>query len=73
MARFIGLLVVAAILALPNGVYMSLLEILERQFIFFPMTQVERRPSDLGIPFDDVYFKTEDGHLLQGGSYRPRQ
>jgi len=66
MARFIGLLVGADILALPNGVYMSLLEILERQFIFFPMTQVERRPSDLGIPFDDVYFKTEDGHLLHG-------
>ena len=66
MARFVGLLVVAAILAIPAGVYMSLLEVLERQFIFFPMTQVERRPADLGIPFDDVYFMTEDGHLLNG-------
>ncbi len=66
MARFVGLLVVATLLALPPGVYMSLLEVLERQFVFFPMTQVERRPADLGIPYDDVYFMTEDGHLLNG-------
>ena len=66
MARFIGLLAIAAILALPGSVYMNLLEILERQFIFFPMLQVERTPSDLGIPFEDVYFTTDDGYTLNG-------
>ena len=65
-ARFIGLLVAATILALPNGVYMNLLESLERQFIFFPISQVERTPADLGIPFDDVYFGTDDGYTLNG-------
>ncbi len=66
MARFIGLLVAATILALPSGVYMSLLESLERQFIFFPMSQVEGTPADLRIPFDDVYFDTGDGYTLNG-------
>lgn len=66
MARFVGLLVVAIILALPAGVYMNLLEVLERQFIFFPMSQVERTPADLGIPFDDVYFESGDGYTLNG-------
>ena len=66
MARIVGLLVVAAILALPTGFYMSLLEVLERQFIFFPTRQVERTPADLGIPFNDVYFETDDGYTLNG-------
>jgi fermentation-respiration switch protein FrsA (DUF1100 family) len=66
MVRFVGLLVAAAILAFPTGGYMSLLEVLERQFIFFPMTQVELTPANLGIPFDDVYFMTQDGHSLNG-------
>ena len=66
MARFVGLLAVVAILALPSGVYMNLLEIVERQFIFFPLSQVESTPADLGIPFDDVYFETRDGYTLNG-------
>jgi fermentation-respiration switch protein FrsA (DUF1100 family) len=66
MARIIGLLVIAAILALPGSVYMNLLEVLERQFIFFPMPRVERSPAEVGIPFDDVYFETDDGHRLNG-------
>ncbi len=45
---------------------MNLLEVLERQFIFFPMSPVERTPADLGIPFDDVYFDTDDGYTLNG-------
>ena len=45
---------------------MSLLEILERQFIFFPTPEVERTPADLGIPFDDIYFVTDDGYALNG-------
>lgn len=66
MVRFVGLLAVAAILALPGSVYMNLLEALERQFIFFPMPRVERTPADLGIPFEDGYFTTEDGYMLNG-------
>ena len=57
---------VAAILALPGSVYMNLLEMLERQFVFFPMPRVERTPADLGIPFEDVYFETNDGYRLNG-------
>ncbi len=60
------MLAVAAILALPGSVCMSLLEALERQFIFFPSRQVEGTPADLGIPFDDVYFETGDGYTLNG-------
>ena len=66
MARLIGLLVAAAILALAAGICMNPLEILERQFVFFPMAQVERTPADLGIPFEDVYFTTGDGYALNG-------
>ena len=66
MARVVGLLAVAAILALPGSVYMNLLEAMERQFIFFPMPRVERTPADLGIPFENVYFETNDGYRLNG-------
>lgn len=66
MARFVGLLVVVAIIALASGTYMNPLEVLERRLIFFPMAQVERTPADLGIPFDDVFFETGDGHTLNG-------
>ena len=66
MARFVALLAFATLLALPGSVYMNFLEVLERQFIFFPMTRVERTPAELGISFEDVYFETDDGHTLNG-------
>ncbi|MDE2843405.1 MAG: alpha/beta hydrolase, partial [Chloroflexota bacterium] len=45
---------------------MSLLDFLERQFIFFPASQIHRTPADVGVPYEDVQFKTEDGLSLNG-------
>ncbi|MCY4365136.1 MAG: alpha/beta hydrolase [Chloroflexi bacterium] len=66
MARFVELFGVIAILAGIAGPGMSLLDFLERQFIFFPSSQVERTPADVGLPYEDVRFETEDGLFLNG-------
>ena len=55
-----------AILAGLVGPEMSLLESLERRFIFFPQSLVERTPADLGLAYENVYFETRDGRKLNG-------
>ncbi len=39
---------------------------IEHHFIYFPLRELESDPSDLGLPFDEVYFVTQDGVRLHG-------
>ena len=39
---------------------------LEKRFIFFPTSEVECTPEDVGIEFEEVVFPTESGRLLHG-------
>jgi fermentation-respiration switch protein FrsA (DUF1100 family) len=41
-------------------------ESLEKRFIFFPDRTVAETPRDWGLPYEDVYFTTEDGVRLNG-------
>ena len=45
---------------------MSWTDLLERNFVFFPTREIERNPSDVGLAFEDVYFVTDDGVMLNG-------
>ena len=38
----------------------------ERSSIFFPSKYIEKTPLDKSLPYEDVYFKTEDGVKLNG-------
>ncbi len=66
MGKFVAAFDVVALIAILAGVKMGILDILERQFIFFPTSPIERTPSDLGLFFEDVYFETGDGLTLNG-------
>jgi len=66
MGKFVELFGVVAILAGTVWPGVSLLDFLERQFIFFPSSRVERTPADAGIPYEDIRFETEDGLSLNG-------
>ena len=39
---------------------------LERKTLFLPSNQISYTPADIGLRFDDVYFKTNDGVRLNG-------
>ena len=41
-------------------------DILERFFVYYPASKVEGDPSLLGMPFEDIYLKTQDGLRLHG-------
>lgn len=45
---------------------MNLLENLEWRYIFFPTSQVELTPGELGFPYEEVFLTTEDGETLNG-------
>ena len=66
MGKFVELFGVAAIIAGIAWPGMSLLDLLERQFIFFPASRIERTPADLGLAYEDVRFQTTDGLSLNG-------
>ena len=66
MGKFVELFGAVAILAGIVWPGVSLLDFLERQFIFFPSSQVQRTPADVGVPYEDVQFETEDGLSLNG-------
>ena len=66
MGRFVELFGILAILVGFAGPDMSLLEVLERQFIFFPRSDVERTPAELGLAYEDVSFETSDRRSLNG-------
>lgn len=44
----------------------ALTRLLERRFIFFPTREVPAAPTQLRLPYEDVYFTTEDGLRLHG-------
>ena len=58
------LLIFGLILVLLLGVAYS--GMIESHFIYFPLRELEAEPSDLGLPFDDVYFDTQVGVRLHG-------
>ena len=58
------LLVFGLVLALIMGVAYT--GMIEHHFIYFPLRELEADPSDLGLPFDEVYFVTQDGVRLHG-------
>jgi fermentation-respiration switch protein FrsA (DUF1100 family) len=39
---------------------------LEWRTIFYPMRQIETTPKAIGLDYEDLYFRTEDGKLLNG-------
>ncbi|MDE2059120.1 MAG: alpha/beta hydrolase [candidate division NC10 bacterium] len=39
---------------------------LENKFVFFPDKRIEATPSDRGLAYEEVYFKTTDGLRLNG-------
>lgn len=43
-----------------------LLYFFQRKMIFIPYQDIVATPSELGLEFDDVYFKTQDGTNLNG-------
>lgn len=45
---------------------------IERRTLYFPMKEIEIRPVDLGMPYEDVYFNTDDGARLNAW-YIPSQ
>ena len=66
MARILGLLVLAIILALPGCFYMKLIENLEWAYIFFPTAHIELTPGDMGVRYEEVFLTTVDGENLNG-------
>lgn len=39
---------------------------IERKVLFYPMRQIEMAPKDVGLQYEDVYFKADDGAKLNG-------
>ena len=68
MAKMLAVAAAVAILVLLvfAGFRMNLLESLERQFIFFPTSDIEQTPADVGLNYDNVHFLTQDGLTLNG-------
>ena len=61
MALAAGGIVVAVVLALKIGVL-----VLEPRFTFFPVRAYFETPAAAGLPFEDVFLRTEDGVRLHG-------
>jgi len=61
--RFVSrLLIFGLALALLLGVvYIGMIE---HHFIYFPLPELEADPTNLGLPFEEVYFVTQDGVKL---------
>lgn len=38
----------------------------EEKFIFYPSPKIEQTPADVGLPFDDIFFTSDDGVRLNG-------
>ena len=39
---------------------------LERRYVFYPSTEIESTPRDVGIDYEDVFFPTQSGRMLHG-------
>jgi len=58
------LLVLVLVIALLIGVAYT--GMIENHFIYFPLSELQADPSRWGLPFDEVYFVTQDGVRLHG-------
>ncbi|MFQ5894834.1 MAG: alpha/beta hydrolase [Nitrospinota bacterium] len=62
-----GLLGAARALAiLPLLVLMGVVGFIERAFLYYPVKGLAATPAALGLPYEDVYFRAEDGVRLHG-------
>lgn len=43
-----------------------LLYLFQPRFIYFPQSEIDYTPDMAGLPYEDIYFKTEDDVLLNG-------
>ncbi|MFQ5542582.1 MAG: alpha/beta hydrolase, partial [Candidatus Binatia bacterium] len=39
---------------------------MEKSLIFYPISEIDQTPKELGLPFEDITFTTEDGVRLNG-------
>ncbi len=39
---------------------------LERRYVFYPTSEIESTPRDVGIAYEDVFFPTQSGYMLHG-------
>ncbi len=39
---------------------------LERRYVFYPTSEIESTPQDVGIAYEDVFFPTQSGCMLHG-------
>ena len=47
---------------LPNWVW----SMVEKRYVFFPTSEIEMTPADVGLEFQDLFFPTANGNLLHG-------
>lgn len=60
MIKLLFLLLMSIILII------SYIKYIENRGIYFPERLVENYPSSINLPFDDIYFETEDGVKING-------
>ncbi len=47
---------------LPNWIWRRV----EKRYVFFPTSEIEMTPADVGLDYEDVFFPTTNGNLLHG-------
>jgi fermentation-respiration switch protein FrsA (DUF1100 family) len=60
-----GLKILALVLIIAIAAWLFYPRLLN-YFLFFPQASFEQFPGNLGLVFEDIYFKTEDGRRLHG-------
>jgi alpha-beta hydrolase superfamily lysophospholipase len=63
---------VLLIVALSFGALLSYMVSFEDQFIYFPSRELQQRPSDIGLQFEEIHFQAIDGERLHGW-FMPRE
>ena len=53
-------------LLIPYFLLIIYVRYLEKTTVFVPSKKLSSTPAECGLPFEDIYFKTEDGILLNG-------
>ncbi|MDA0769598.1 MAG: alpha/beta hydrolase [Chloroflexi bacterium] len=66
LIRVLRALLVALVGLALVAVMVRQVKLLDRQLVFFPSKHVLASPSDVGLPFEDVSFRTSDGVMLNG-------
>jgi len=54
------------ILIVSIAIFILAVKYLEQTSIFYPEKEISQRPSDIGLEYEDIYFKAEDGVLING-------